>query len=54
MRTSEVFAPRLFATPGTVLYVDQTSGELRHGRSDIIPSNARMLLEGSNPVQEFT
>jgi hypothetical protein len=39
--------PRLFTTHGTVLYVDSSSGELRHGpRGDGLGS-ARVLLDGT-------
>ncbi len=39
--------PRLFTTHGTVLYVDPTSGELRHGGIDQSPRNAFFLSADS-------
>jgi hypothetical protein len=38
---------RLFTTHGTVLYVDPTSGELRHGPPDSSPINASLVSGGS-------
>ncbi len=40
---------RLFTTFGTVLYVDVTSGELRHGQNESSPANAVLVTdEGSS------
>jgi hypothetical protein len=38
---------RIFTTWGTVLYVDVTSGELRHGNVDDRPANTIFVPEGS-------
>src|SRR5690349_4556265 len=40
--------PRLFTTHGTVLYVDSSSGELRHGPLDGSPANARLVSDGTH------
>jgi hypothetical protein len=39
---------RVFTTHGTVLYVDPTTGELRHGLPAISPANAKIVLHGPN------
>jgi hypothetical protein len=44
--TTPVSRPRLFTTHGTVLYVESTSGELRHGPLDGSPANARLVSDG--------
>ena len=40
---------RLFTAFGTVLYVDATSGELRHGPIDSSPANAMFVADESSP-----
>jgi hypothetical protein len=39
---------RLFTTHGTVLYIDPTSGDLRHGPIEGSPANARFVLDGQH------
>ena len=41
-------SPRLFTTHGTVLYVDSTSGELRHGPLNGSPANAELVSDGTH------
>src|SRR5271165_7012925 len=46
-RKATALPPRLFTTHGTVIYVDPTSGELRHGPLDGSPANARLVATGA-------
>lgn len=39
---------RIYTAHGTVLYVDRTTGELRHGRPGSVLPNARLRLEGDH------
>src|SRR5260370_18748756 len=47
MAISDILPPRLFTVHGTALYVDPTSGELRHGPPWGRPANARLVLTGA-------
>jgi len=48
MGDSKVLQVRVFTTHGTVLYVDLTSGELRHGLAAVHPTSVKILSDGAH------